>query len=210
MNNISEPTFFTEKNLVIVAIVIVTIILLKATTDSIVELFEIQKDEEDGLITNFVVDPKTNVINFVSSEDNTSQPVPIAGIIDDMSGNKIMVKFNKVKYNNGKNYLELDGTDYALWDETGMFPAAVINKKEFDEIKSKYTELEISNKNLESQFNNVTTLVTTAEEESKKAMTDLITAEESNKKLMLYGGIGGGVLLLLCIIFTFMAFSKKK
>lgn len=197
-----ESNIFSERNIILVAIVIITILLLKITNDSILELFEVEKDEEDGLITNFMVDPKTNIINYIQTEDNTTQPIKVAGFINDTCGNKIMVKFNKIKFNTDKDYIELDNSDHMIMDETGMFPRNIVSSKDFDEIKTKYSELEISNKNLESSSKLISDKFTLAEEE-------LVAAEETKDKFMLYGGIGGGVLLLLCIISTIMAFKKK-
>jgi hypothetical protein len=207
MNNISEPTFFTEKNLVIVAIVIVTVIILKATFDTVRELF-IQKND-DNLVNNLSVN--NNIITYTDNEadEPLSNPLTAKGLVD-INGNKIMVMADKLLVDASNNVV-FDPVAFNFFDETGKNPVKLVKESDLSTLKTQYTTLE-------EQMKKSNTQLVTAEESSKDFLEKLAKSEENlmeqeeditlKNDILLYGGIAAGVILLLCILFTYLYFKK--
>ena len=206
-----ESNIFSERNIISIVIVVITVIILAGTFESVKELF-IEKDE-DNYITNLFI--KENALSYETTNSDDSDtvvnmPVNVKGIID-ISGSKIKVVADKVLVDS-KNELSFDPVAFNFFDETGQNKIKIIKESDLAALKTQYSTLE-------TKINTNTKLLTTAEETAKDLNTKMILQEETigeqeetikvRNDILMYGGIGAGIVLLLCILFTYLFFKKK-
>jgi hypothetical protein len=206
MNNISEPTFFTEKNLVIIAIVIITVIILNATKDSIMELF-IQTDASFN-VNNFFIKDRTKLYYKVNPSliDSSTNPVNINGIFD-LSGSRIMIKTNEILVDSSNNL----NFNPMFYDASGINKINIVRESDYLNLKSNYSRLDSSYSRLDSSSSEMKNLLITSEENANKYLKELSESEEDiglKNNILFYGGIVFSFVFMVCVVFTYLYFKK--